>query len=154
MGSAASPCFIHSSALQLWATASTLLSVLPESGGLQVVGVGLQHAGVVAAEVLAVGDVADGQLVVVAKLKEEVDGRVAAAHHRLLIAHHPVFTRRVCRRRGGEREEVGLRKREGGDSEGVKGVCGWRYHVAQRWGKGVNKWRGEQKLRLKIALFE
>jgi len=72
-------------------------SVLPQGGGLQVVGVGLQHAGVVAAQVLAVGGVADRQLVVVAELKQEVDGRVAAAHHRLLVTHHPVFTRGVCR---------------------------------------------------------
>lgn len=75
-------------------------SVLPQCGGLQVVGVGLQDAGVVAPEVLAVGGVADGQLVVVAELEEEVDGRVAAAHHRLLVSHHPVFTRRVCGREG------------------------------------------------------
>lgn len=68
-------------------------SVLPERGRLQAVGVGLQHAGVVAAEVLAVRGVADGQLVVVAELEEEVDGRVAAAHHRLLVPDHPVFAR-------------------------------------------------------------
>lgn len=68
-------------ASQQWATASSLPSVLPECGGLQVVSVGLQHAGVVTAEVLAVSHVADGQLVVVAKLEEEVDGCVAAAHH-------------------------------------------------------------------------
>lgn len=77
------------------ATASVLASVLPQRGRLQVVGVGLQHAGVVAAQVLAVSGVADGQLVVVAELKEEVDGRVAAAHHRLLVAHHPVFACRI-----------------------------------------------------------
>lgn len=75
-----------------------LPSVLPERGRLQVVSVGLQHAGVVAAQVLAVGGVAHGQLVVVAELEEEVDGRVAAAHHRLLVAHHPVFTCGVWRR--------------------------------------------------------
>lgn len=77
-------------------------SVLPERGGLQVVGVGLQHACVVAAEVLAVGGVADGELVVVTELEEEVDGRIAAAHHRLLVAHHPVFACGVC---GGRRRE-------------------------------------------------
>lgn len=86
-----------------------LPSVLPERGGLQVVGVGLQHASVVTAEVLAVGGVADGQLVVVAELEEEVDGRVAAAHHRLLVTHHPVFACRVCgvRRRGSEGGGIG-----------------------------------------------
>lgn len=134
-----SPHFIHSSASQQWATASPRPSVLPHRGGLQVVGVGLQHSGVVAAEVLAVGGVADGQLVVVAKLKEEVDGRVAAAHHRLLIAHHPVFARRVCRRRGdgGSRCEVrvqmevscgrevggGCEKNGGNNRFGLKSLC-------------------------------
>lgn len=86
----------HTSFIHQHRSSGATASVLPERGGLQVVGVGLQHAGVVAAEVLAVGDVADGQLVVVAELEEEVDGRVAAAHHRLLVPHHPVFTRRVC----------------------------------------------------------
>ena len=43
-------------------------SVLPERGGLQVVGVGLQDAGVVAVEILPVGDGADSDLVVVAEL--------------------------------------------------------------------------------------
>lgn len=85
-------------------------SVLPQRGGLKVVGVGLQHAGVVAAQVFPVGGVADGQLVVVAELKEEVDGRVAAAHHRLLVPHHPVFTCGVCRKSGEEAQ--GRRKSE------------------------------------------
>lgn len=85
-------------------------SVLPQCGGLKVVGVGLQHAGMVAAQVFPVSGVADGQLVVVAKLKEEVDGRVAAAHHRLLVPHHPVFTCRVCRKSGEEAQ--GRRKSE------------------------------------------
>lgn len=66
-------------------------SVLPQRGGFQVVSVGLQHTSMVSAEVLAVGGVADGQLVVVAKLEEEVDRCVTATHHRLLITHHPVF---------------------------------------------------------------
>lgn len=81
----------RTSFISMAATASTLPSVLPQRGGLQVVGVGLQHASVVASEVLAVGGVADGQLVVVTKLEEEVNGCVTAAHHRLLVTHHPVF---------------------------------------------------------------
>lgn len=56
-------------------------SVLPKCGALQVIGTGLQHTGVVATEVLAVGGMADGQLVVVAKLEEEVNRRVTAADH-------------------------------------------------------------------------
>ena len=59
----------------------------------------------VTAKVLAVSNVADGQLVVVAELKEKVDRRVTAAHHRLLVPNHPVFTRRICR--GGKETEGG-----------------------------------------------
>lgn len=70
-------------------------SVFPERGRLQVVGVGLQHSGVVSAQVLPVGGVADGQLVVVAELEEEVDGDVAAAHHRLLVTDRPVLPSRI-----------------------------------------------------------
>lgn len=77
---------LHSSAQH-----PALPSVLPQRGSFQVVSVGLQHTGMVSAEVLAVGGVADGQLVVVAKLKEEVDRCVTATNHRLLITHHPVF---------------------------------------------------------------
>lgn len=76
-------------------------SVLPERGCLQVVSVGLKHASVVATKVLAVGSVADGQLVVVTELEEEVNRRVAAAHHRLLVPHHPVFAGGVWKTGGG-----------------------------------------------------
>lgn len=105
---------LHSSALQQWATASPLPSVLPECGGFQVISVGLQDTSVVTTQVLPVSGVADSQLVVVAKLKEEVDGCVAAAHHRLLITHHPVFTRGVCRRRGDGVELGGVMWQKGG----------------------------------------
>lgn len=81
-------------------------SVLPERGGLQVVCVGLQYAGVVAAEVLPVTGVADGQLVVVAELEQEVDGSVAAAHDRLLVPHHPVLSGGICRTDDGEEAEL------------------------------------------------
>lgn len=103
------------------------LSVLPECGSLQVVSVGLQHASVVTAEVLAIGGVADGQLVVVAELEEEVDGRVAAAHHRLLVTHHPVFACRVCGRGGGG----------GGGEAGKEVELEMEVWCVERWRKGV-----------------
>ncbi len=68
--------------------------VLPHSGGVQIVGVGLQNTCVIALQIFALGWL-DGHFVVVTKLEEEVHRGVATAEHARLTAHHPVFPRGV-----------------------------------------------------------
>lgn len=56
------------------------LLILPHSGAVQVIGVGLQNASMVTFQVFPFIRL-DGHLVVVAELQEEIDWGIAAAHH-------------------------------------------------------------------------
>lgn len=65
-------------------------SVLPEGGVVQGVGAGLQPSGVVSFKVLPPHR-KNGHLVEVAELKQELDRRGAAAHHRRVVSDTPIL---------------------------------------------------------------
>lgn len=65
-------------------------SVLPEGGVVQGVGAGLQPSSVVSFKVLPPHR-KNGHLVEVAELKQELDRRGAAAHHRRVVSDTPIL---------------------------------------------------------------
>lgn len=88
--------------------------ILPEGRGVNGVCRRFQDAGVISLQVFAADF--NGHLVVVAELKEEVHGGVAAAGDGGLVAHHPVFPSGICRqgKSGGLAAERSHTRREVG----------------------------------------
>lgn len=87
------------------------LLVLPHSGAIQVISIGLQNTSMISFQVLPFTWL-DCHLTVVTELQEEINRGIAAAHNWRLTPYHPVFPSRIWPKTGVSRRLI---------------VCGYRF---------------------------